>query len=123
MPLIYNGQEVGAAHLPSLFDRDPISWDAGMDLTPLMQKMAKIRRSPIFAASQYAVTAPTEDVLLAVHTSREGTYVGLFPVGGKGALVEVDVPDGTYRDDFSGGTAEVHFGKVSCGKKPVIFKA
>lgn len=123
MPLIYNGQEVGAAHLPSLFDKDPIFWDTGMDLTPLMQKMAKIRRSPIFADSQYAVTAPTEDVLLAVYTSREGTYVGLFPVGGRGALVEVDVPDGTYRDDFSGGIAEVHFGKVSCGKKPVIFKA
>ena len=87
-----------------------------------MQKMAKIRRDPVFTDSQYCVTAPTENVLLAVHTSRAGTYIGLFPVGGRGALVEVDVPDGAYRDDFSGGIAEVHFGKVSCGKKPVIFK-
>lgn len=122
MPLIYNGQEVGAAHLPSLFDKDTVCWDTGMDLTPLMQKLYAIRQDPIFTDSSYTVTALPRDVLLAVHQKGTRKCIGIFPVAGQPSLIPVEVPDGSYTDLLTGKTAEVHFGMISCGDAPIIFK-
>lgn len=120
--LLYNGQEVGAVHLPSLFDRDPICWDTGTDYTPLLKKLKAIKADPLFADSSYRVTALPNDVLLAVHECSGNKLVGIFPVGGKASLVKPGVADGTYRNLLDDSLVEVHFGMTSC-TKPIIFKA
>jgi glycosidase len=120
--LLYNGQEVGAVHLPSLFDRDTIRWDTGKDYTSLLKKLKEIKADPLFADSSYQVTALPNDVLLAVHERCDSKLVGIFPAGGKASLVKPGVADGTYRNLLSDTPVEVHFGMTSC-TEPIIFKA
>ena len=123
MTLIYNGQEVGAKHLPTLFDKDTICWDKDVDLTPLMQTLYNIRKDKAFTDSEYTVNAPCDGVLTAVHNSKEGKMFGVFPVESRNALVNIDVPDGTYRNLITGSCVEVHFGMMGIADEPVIFKA
>lgn len=41
--LIYNGQEVLAEMRPSLFDRDPIDWGSGHDISDFLAKLAHVQ--------------------------------------------------------------------------------
>lgn len=123
MPLIYNGQEVGETHLPSLFDKDTVDWEEKVSLTPLMQKLSAIRRDKVFTDSDYSVASPCEGVLTAMHRTKDSRIIGVFPVKTSGALVQVDVPDGTYADLLSDGTVEVKFGMLSVTDEAVIIKA
>lgn len=122
MPLIYNGQEVGATHLPTLFYKDTICWDKQIDLTQLMQQLYKIRKDPVFADSEYTVSSPCDGVLCAVHKTADSKILGIFPVKSRDSLVAVDAPDGTYTELISGEKVEVHFGMTSLTDKPLIFK-
>ncbi len=121
MVLLFNGQEVGAAHLPRLFEKDPICWDGPAELSGLMGKLYRIRQDPVLTDSTYRVTAHPRDVLTAVHESKMGKLVGVFTTRGETSLVPVELPDGTY-DNLLGGTAEVHEGRLGICKKPVIIR-
>lgn len=123
MTLLYGGQEAGVAHRPSLFDRDPICWDAGIDRRELMAKLYAIRQEPIFADSCYSVTAVPRDVLVARHEKAGRCMVGVFPVGGQASLVEVALPDGQYENLLTGEPVEVYNGRVSVTHAPIILKA
>ncbi len=122
MVLLFNGQEVGTDHLPRLFEKDPICWDGPADHTDSMKRLYEIRQDPVFTDSTYRVIAHPRDVLTAVHESRAGKMVGVFSVRGEASLVPVELPDGTY-ENLLGGTAEVHEGRLSIYRKPVIIRA
>ena len=122
LAMVYAGQEVEAKRTPNLFDRDTINWNTGKDLTDLLQRLAQIKRDPIFTDSTYSVKALPRDVLLAVHETAAEKMIGIFPVGGNASLVEVDAPDGYYEDLISGETIEVTFGKIAINGESVIFK-
>lgn len=122
MPLVYNGQEVGEKHLPSLFDKDTVDWSVKADLSPLMKRLSEIRRDGVFANSDYCVSAPCDGVLMAVHKTKESKITGVFPVGTPSALVWVDMPDGTYTDLISGKKVEVKFGMLGVSDEAVIIK-
>lgn len=122
MTLIYNGQEWGAKHLPSLFDKDTISKDTGVDLTPLMKTLYNIRRDEISADSDYTVSVPCDGVLCGEHKGEKGRLVGVFPVDNKNVLIKVNAPDGVYTDLIFQKRIEVHYGMMSIGGEAVIFK-
>lgn len=122
MPLVYNGQEVGEVHLPSLFDKDTVDWEVKTDLTPLMQKLYSIRKDSLFAHSDYSVTSPCEGVLLACHTFKDSKITGVFPVKSSDALVSVSMADGTYTDLLTGKSVEVKFGMLGVTDEAVIIK-
>ncbi len=122
MPLVYNGQEVGEKHLPSLFDKDTVDWEKKTDLTPLMQKLYAVRKDEVFTDSDYTVNVPCEGVLTAMHKNKECKILGVFPVKCSSALVRVDVPDGTYTDLLSGSKMEVKFGMLGVNNEAVIIK-
>lgn len=119
MPLVFNGQEVGAVHLPGLFEKDPVVWNTDMDLTGLMRKLYDIKQDPLFADSTYHVQALPRDVLVATHEKGERKMVGVFSVRGESSLVDVEMPDGTY-ENLLGGKAEVHDGRVATDGQPII---
>ncbi|MBE6735233.1 MAG: alpha-amylase [Ruminococcaceae bacterium] len=123
MPLIYNGQETGATHLPTLFDKDTINFSVKVDLTPLMKKLYTICKDEIMTDSDYKVESPCDGVLTAMHTAKGGKLLGVFPVKTTGALVNVQVPDGTYKDLITGRDVEVHFGMLSVSDEAVIIRA
>lgn len=124
MTLLYNGQERGVAHLPSLFDRDTVDWNAGesLDLTHYIARLAQIKREPVFADSTYRLTAPTEDTLVALREKDAVKMLGVFPLRCRAALVRVDFPDGIYQNLISGEAVEVARGLLSCNGKAVIIR-
>ena len=120
--LVYAGQEASCTHLPSLFDRDTVDFSAGCDLTPLMQRLAAMKRDALFAESRYSVQALPREIVRAEHTADGARMVGVFSLRGEASLVPVNAPDGVYENLADGGTVEVHGGKISCSGAPVIFK-
>lgn len=121
--LVYAGQERAAKHLPSLFERDTIDLEHGPDLSPLMARLAQIKRERIFAEGKYSVQAHPCGALTASYSLPGRQLFGLFPAYGQSALVESGLPDGQYTDLISGETAEVCFGMVSSAGRPVIIDA
>ncbi len=122
MPLIYAGQEVQAKHSPGLFDKDPVNWSTGKDLSPLLSKLYEIKKHPLMADSGYRLTAGAHDLLLAVHERGGEKLVGLFSLRGEAGLIGVDLPDGTYCDLLSGGEVEIRAGKLGSQGEPLIFE-
>lgn len=122
MSLIYAGQEVQAAHLPSLFDKDPVNWNTGRDLSGLLRRLSDIRRDPLLADSCYQVEAAPRDVLVATHRWGDRKLVGVFSVRGESSLVAVELPDGTYENLLDGEAVEVHFGHLCTKGKPIILR-
>lgn len=123
MTLLYAGQEHQATHLPSLFEKDPVQWDSSKDISPLLTRLAEIKRKEIFTDGRYTVTALPHDVLFATHTKGEKQITGIFSLRGESSLVQVDVPAGVYEELISGGKVEVHAGMISTNGKPIIFES
>ena len=119
MAMLFNGQEVGAVHLPGLFEKDPIAWKTDTDYTAFLKKLSQIKRHSLFADSAYSVKALPRDVLLAVHEKDGEKLVGVFSVRGESSLAEVPLADGIY-ENLLGGTAEVHEGRVCTDGQPLI---
>lgn len=123
MTLLYGGQEVSASHRPDLFEKDPVDWTGGEDISPALRRLAALKRDPILTDGGYTVRALARDVLYAVHRADAGTLAGVFSLRGEPVLAEVDVPDGVYPNLAGGGSVEVYAGKVSCQGEPVIVRA
>lgn len=122
MPLIYAGQEVQAVHLPSLFDKDTVNWNTGKNLSGLMRTLYAIKQDPLFADSCYEVRALPRDVLVATHRKGDRKLVGVFSTRGESSLVDLGIPDGTYRNLLDGTQVEVHFGRLCSVGEPIIFR-
>lgn len=118
---LYAGQEAGCAHLPSLFDRDPVDWpDAGRP--ELFQRLCALKKHPLMADSSYEVKALPGDVLYAVHRKGGRRLAGVFSVRGGSALAAVDEPDGWYENLLDGGLVEVRAGRLSCHGQPIVLE-
>ena len=152
LTLVYAGQEYGAEHTPSLFDKDDVFTEDGNDirlraqayaveavpdgdgvtatavqregaeqeLRSLMQKLAGIKRDPLFTDSVYTVKAQEDRFLIAAHEKDGRRAIGVFTVKGGAGYVEVDFPDGVYDNLIGGEKVEVFRGGVSCHGNPII---
>ena len=127
--LLYNGQEYETAHLPELFEKDPIprSAEAGRDLSGLIARLARIRRE-ILSETEFWHAEVEDEICTAVcyRSSREHLTVGVFDlhvsVPEASFTVSVDVPDGTYQDEISGKELSVSAGRMRFDGQPVIFR-
>ncbi|MBR4143313.1 MAG: alpha-amylase, partial [Firmicutes bacterium] len=118
--LVYAGQERAATHTPSLFDADKVQWDAGTDLTPLMQTLYQLKQQTLSPDDLFSAEADEADHI-AVMTRDDGKTrkIGVFSLRGLPGEVSVDLPDGAYSDLLSGAKAEVRGGKLSCSGEPI----
>lgn len=124
MALVYNGQEFGASHLPSLFDKDTINMKPGdIDLSLYIARLAKIKKAEIFADSTYQVKAVGNSTLAATHTHGDETVAGVFPLKGESGFVSVPLSDGIYTNLIDGTEVEVFRGGVQCFGEPMIISA
>ncbi len=122
IPLIYAGQEMGAVHTPSLFDKDTVIWDTGFDLSDLLAKLYEIKKHPLMADGGYRIKALCHDIALAIHEKNGKKLVGVFSLRGEHGLIPVELPDGQYTDLLSGGTVEIRAGRLGCSGEPMIFE-
>ncbi len=122
MALVYNGQERGLTHLPSLFDKDTIQWtsDESTDLSALIKGLSEIKHNDIFTDSVYEIRSVKDEFIVATHTNTCKKAVGVFPVKNTSSCVEVPLEDGYYTDLISGDKTEVFRGLISCKGEPII---
>ena len=116
---LYNGQERSAAAFANIFEKEPIDW-TGPDLTDVIVKMKKIKESEIFAAGAFFADEVRDGVVRAVYTRGEEKIVGLFAIGGGSVGADTGLPDGPYRNLYSGEEIYVFQGAVPIGEDPVI---
>ena len=120
--LVYAGQEVGADHRPSLFDRDTVGWETGTDLSPLITRLAQIKHEALGSEDFFRWHADDERDLAVLE--REGDWgraIGVFPLRGGASEVQVDAPDGCYINLIDATPIEVRDGRMETGGSPAIF--
>ena len=122
LTLLYAGQEVEAAHTPSLFEKDAVDWNSAHDISPFLHKLYEIRQHPLLADSSYCVQALAHDIILATHRKGGKKLVGVFSLRGEAGLLPVDLPDGQYRNLLAGDIVEVRAGRLGCCGEPIIFE-
>lgn len=122
MAFLYAGQEVQAEHTPSLFDKDTISWNTGKDLTPLLKRLAQLKRDPIFTDSSYQVQALPGGILLASHTRGKERMVGLFSTRGEKGMADTGLIDGAYENLITGEMIEVRDRYAAVKGEPIILR-
>jgi len=122
--LIYAGQEVGATHAPSLFDKDVVDWsglDGDEDLSELMAALARIKHEALPGCDYFGARADDEfDVAAVIREGAGKRVVGVFSLRGATCHVDVDMPDGTYLNLIDGLPVEVSGGTLACDGTPVI---
>lgn len=122
LTFIYAGQEMGMAHLPSLFDRDILDWKAkeNVDLTDLFVALRKIKSDPLFADSTYRLKTYEDNILKGIHSRGERKCIGIFSMKGESSLVPINAPDGVYENLIDGSKVEILHGYISICGEPVI---
>lgn len=122
LTLVYAGQESGVSHLPSLFEKDTVDFSCTEeeDLRVLMRRLYEIKKDGVFTDSVYQVKAQSERFLAATHTAGEKRALGVFSLRGETGCVEVDFPDGVYRNLIDGTDVEVFRGGIVCQGDPII---
>ncbi len=129
--MVYAGQEFEVTHHPTLFDRDPVDFETGRDLAPLMRRLRAIRQQDLFADSSFEAEEVAGEVIFAVRERRgdaaampdadRNRIAGLFSTLGSAKAVQVDLPDGTYTDLISGRKVDVFEHTIRLTGEPVIF--
>ena len=121
--LLYAGQEFEDAHLPSLFEQEPIHRDTGKDLSPLLRRLGEIRKTFFSGTDSFWGQAEDEQRIAVL---RRGGCAGVFSLDGKPGLVSLEerleIPDGRYENLLGGEPVTVEGGKLFCSGKPAIFR-
>jgi len=122
--LIYAGQEVASDHTVTLFDRDPVSWETGSDLSPLMARLAQIKHKALGCEDSFSVQADDEhDIAMLIREGEWGRAIGLFSLRGEAVAMPVGAPDGTYVNLIDALPVEVRDGMLATDGRPVIVLA
>lgn len=120
--MIYNGQEVCCEARPSLFDKDTVDWHTGRDISPLLRRLAEIKRDPLLRDGAFDARDAGHDVIFAEYRKDDARLVGIFAAKGQPCVIRADVPDGRYTDLISGKIVVAEQGLVTMAGEPVILR-
>ncbi|WP_408071895.1 alpha-amylase family glycosyl hydrolase [Butyrivibrio sp. JL13D10] len=122
MPFVYAGQEFGASHLPSLFDKDTIALkpEGGIDMSGLIKSLSDIKKNDIFTDGIFECSRTMNDTVVATITKGDRKAVGIFALAAATSNVRVPLEDGIYRNLIDGKDIEVFRGGVQCYGEPII---
>lgn len=119
--LLYAGQEFANTHLPSLFEQEPIDYETGTDLTPLLQTLIHIKKQQFGVSDYFFASADDDNDIAVMERGSDGhKCVGVFSLKVKGGAVTVDLPDGDYENLIDGTVKTVKDGKLEMDGTPVI---
>lgn len=118
--LIYDGQEAGATHKPSLFDIDKIEW-GHYELQEFLTRLALLKKDPAQVEGLFTLTE-AEPVVQAAWEHPVASLYGLFDVAQRGGSVAVPLADGMYSDALNGGSVRVQGGKLELKAPALILR-
>ena len=121
--LVFNGQEVGANRVPNLFEKDPIDWNTGIDISGWMRSLIQIKNGHIPVENvPYHLEAVDElDTVIMTYDCEEAQKIGVFNLKHHEDKVRVDVPDGDYYNLIKCRSFEVVDGEVATTEAPLFF--
>jgi glycosidase len=121
--LIYNGQEVAARHLPSLFEKDPIDWQTGINLNSYMAHLAKVKKQYVPEANvKYHLEAfDALDTVVMYYEDAEEKRIGVFNLKHKEGEVPIKAPDDEYKNLLNNHPIEIIDGKIALTDSPMFF--
>ena len=118
--LLYAGQEFACTHRPSLFEQEVFPRDTGRDLSPLLRKLAEVKR---LLGADDAFFADGDDescIALMERVNGDGRKLGVFSLRGKAGEIAVDLPDGNYVNRIDNSAVTVKGGKLVSSGKPIV---
>ena len=125
--LIYAGQEYGNDHVPSLFDKDVIDRNTGIDISDYMSGLNDIKKS-VLAADDFITSYADDDnnILIQIRENGASKKAGIFclkpdntDVGPKNISANGLIPDGTYSNLIDGQQVVCAEGQLT-GSLPII---
>ena len=109
--LIYAGQEYVNDHVPSLFEKDVFDRETGKDISPLLDKLYRIKKDVLSAEDYFKGSADdVHHVAILERDDNRAKKLGVFSLKGLSADVKVDFPDGNYTNHMDGETVQVSGG-------------
>ncbi|MBE5959526.1 MAG: alpha-amylase [Lachnospiraceae bacterium] len=118
---IYAGQEYANKFTPSLFDKNVIDRNTGVDLSDFMRKMYEIKQKELDAEDYFYSKADDElDIAIMTRENSDSIKIGIFSLKSKSGLVEVDLKDGIYKNLIDDKEIEVINGKVKTEGSPIV---
>ena len=121
MALVYAGQEWADVRTPSLFEKDVVDRETGTDLSPLIRRLAEIKKDEIAARGSWELRT-VEGLVFGCYQLGDQFLCGVFCLEGTGGQITVDLPDGSYPELLRSGNAEVKDGAVVSQGRPLIFR-
>lgn len=128
--MVYAGQESGARRWPSLFDADPVDWGT-YELAGFITALSQVKKHAAVRTGEFAVLADEPCVQLAwgavdgdslAPVPGGPALYGVFDVAARGGRVDVQIPDGEYRDLIGGGTVAVSGGSVEAPAAALVLE-
>lgn len=122
--LINAGQEVGATHLPSLFEKDVPDWQTNEENTALdlfLKRMIRLKKSDVCQAGNFTLY-PNLDFIAAKWELDGKGFFGIFNVEQITGERKIHLPDGAYANYLAKGQIEVRKSKIQMTDMPVILR-
>lgn len=118
--LIYNGQEVLAEMTPSLFDRDPIDWESGHDISEFLAKLAHVQKEFVPLDGLYSLEADNKTNTVTLnYKNAQQTFYGVFNLKDSEGLIDFPVADGEYTNLISDEKVTITDGKLDIANTPL----
>ena len=120
--MLYGGQEFENTRLPSLFEQEPIDRTTGKDLSPLLRRLAEIKKHDLDADDHFFAGSDDKlDVAVLRRSNARAEKYGVFSLRSQPADVEVEAPDGDYVNLIDGSAVQVKNGILHIDGAPMIF--
>lgn len=123
MVLLYNGQETANDFRPSLFERDPVNWNTGRDISEELRALYHMKQHPLIREGRFEASDAGHGILCASYRKQGRKLYGFFSTQGESGVVRCDLPEGVYANQLGGSAVRVESGFVSCKGEPIVIGA
>ena len=120
MPFIYAGQEFLNDKRPDLFEYDPIDFETGFNISPIIKKLADIHQDELITSGNMFFLEK-EKAAVIKYQNNEEALIGFFNLGTE-KIVNAYLKDGVYLNLINDKHVTVKDGLIDLGIDPIIVK-
>lgn len=124
LAFVYEGQEYGISHRPSIFDKDTVDLSNHfIDFTEFISRLNNIRKREFFSNyDSYKLLNNPEDILVIKYGFKNHNIIGIFNVRNFDGYINIGAREGIYHNLLDGNEIVVKNGLVKSDKEPIIIE-
>ncbi len=119
-PFVYAGQEYLNNEKPDLFEYDPIDYDTGFNISPLIARLASINEDDLITSGNIHFLNVKDNVVIKYEDGIDA-IIGYFKLGND-TIIESYLKDGVYENLIDESHIVVKEGKINIEVDPIIIK-